>query len=37
VRTALVRARLLLGRGTWHVAVTVGGVRIGTLVATRAR
>jgi hypothetical protein len=37
VRTSLVRARLLLGRGTWRVTVTVAGRRIGTLVAQRPR
>lgn len=37
VRTSLVRARLSLPRGTWRVSVTVGGRRIGTLVARRPR
>jgi hypothetical protein len=37
VRTSLVRARLLLGRGTWRVTVTAAGRRVGTLVARRPR
>ena len=37
VRTSLVRALLPLGRGTWTVAVTVGGRRVATLKATRPK
>jgi hypothetical protein len=37
VSTSLVRALLALGPGTWHVTVTVGGHRVGTMTATRPR